>query len=166
MLVLFLVTVTFDLDLQTRPSKGPNTSSLWIWCRSIQQFARYFMHKQKNHKLTVPKTEPSAVHLLLIQYWTQMYCTYDFCNADCIIHYVVYVSVCCGGVLFGLISTSWQAMMMDMWCCLISLSVKLSISLKHTMVCQSRYDPVFILSYVLLLCLRAIVFSQNKQSIA
>ena len=26
----------FDLDLRTRLSKGPNTSSLWIWCKSIQ----------------------------------------------------------------------------------------------------------------------------------
>jgi len=37
---LSLVTLTFDLDIQTRPSEGPNTnsSSLQIWCKSVQQF--------------------------------------------------------------------------------------------------------------------------------
>jgi len=32
----WLVTLTFDLDLQTRPSKAPNMSSLCIWCNSVQ----------------------------------------------------------------------------------------------------------------------------------
>jgi len=31
--VLSLVTLTFDL--QTRPSEGPNTSSVWIWRKSV-----------------------------------------------------------------------------------------------------------------------------------
>jgi len=31
----------FDLDIQTRLSEGPNTSSLWIWRKSIQWFPRY-----------------------------------------------------------------------------------------------------------------------------
>ena len=39
--------LTFDLDLQTRPSEGPNTSSVWIWRKSVQRFPRYFIHKQK-----------------------------------------------------------------------------------------------------------------------
>jgi len=30
---LSLVTLTFDLDIQTRLNEGPNTSSLWIWCK-------------------------------------------------------------------------------------------------------------------------------------
>jgi len=29
--------LTFDLDLQTHLSEGPNTSSLWIWRKSVQQ---------------------------------------------------------------------------------------------------------------------------------
>jgi len=33
--VLSLVTLTFDLDIQTRPSKGPNVSSLYIWHKSV-----------------------------------------------------------------------------------------------------------------------------------
>jgi len=46
---LSLVTLTFDLylDLQTRPSEGPNTSSVWIWRKSVQRFPRYFIHKPK-----------------------------------------------------------------------------------------------------------------------
>jgi len=51
----------FDLDLQTRPSEGPNTSSVWIWCKSVQRFPRYLIHKQK-HRLMAPKIEPSVVH--------------------------------------------------------------------------------------------------------
>jgi len=39
--------LTFDLDLQTRPSQGPNTSSVWSWPKSVQRFPRYFIHKQK-----------------------------------------------------------------------------------------------------------------------
>jgi len=50
-----------DLYLQTRLSEGANTSSLQIWCKSVQRFPRYFIHKQK-HRLTAPKTEPSAIH--------------------------------------------------------------------------------------------------------
>jgi len=49
---LFLITLILDLDIQTRPSKGPNTSSLWISRKSVQQFPRYFIHKQKKRKVT------------------------------------------------------------------------------------------------------------------
>jgi len=50
---LSLVTLTFDLDIPTSPSERPNTSSMWIWHKSIQQFPRYFIHKQtkkQSHK--------------------------------------------------------------------------------------------------------------------
>jgi len=50
-----------DLDLQTCPNKGPNTSSMWIWCKSVQQFPGCFIHKQKKSQ-TAPKTEPYTVH--------------------------------------------------------------------------------------------------------
>ena len=30
--------LTFDLDIQTHPSEGSNTSSVWIWCKSVQRF--------------------------------------------------------------------------------------------------------------------------------
>jgi len=36
----FLVPGDLDLDLQTRPSEGPNTSSMRIWYKSVQQFPR------------------------------------------------------------------------------------------------------------------------------
>jgi len=38
--MLFLSPVTLTFDLQTRPHKGPNTSSVWIWHKSIQHFLR------------------------------------------------------------------------------------------------------------------------------
>jgi len=37
-----------DLDLQTRPSDGPNMSYMWIWRKAIQWFPRYFIHKKTN----------------------------------------------------------------------------------------------------------------------
>jgi len=55
--------LTFDLDLQTRPSEGPNTSSVWILRKSVQRFPKYFTHKQNTTDcMTAPKPEPSAVH--------------------------------------------------------------------------------------------------------
>jgi len=51
-----------DLDIQTRPSKGPNTSFVWLWRKSVQRFRRYLIHKQKINKKTALKTEPYAVH--------------------------------------------------------------------------------------------------------
>jgi len=56
---LSLVTLTFDLNIQTDPSEGPNTSSLWIWSKNVQRFPRYFIHKTKKSQ-TAPKTEPYA----------------------------------------------------------------------------------------------------------
>jgi len=34
--VFSLVILTFDLDIQNCPCEGPNTSSMWIWHKSIQ----------------------------------------------------------------------------------------------------------------------------------
>ena len=47
---LSLVTFTFDLDIQTCPSKGPNMSSMWIWSKSVQQFPRYFINKKSQRQ--------------------------------------------------------------------------------------------------------------------
>jgi len=48
---LFMVTLTFDLNIQTRPSEAPNAPSLWIWRKSVQQFPIYFINKT-NKKVT------------------------------------------------------------------------------------------------------------------
>jgi len=53
--LLSLVKLTFDLDIQTRPSEWPNTSSLWIWRKSVQPFQRYLIHKQTKKWQTAPK---------------------------------------------------------------------------------------------------------------
>ena len=42
--------LTFDLNLQTRPSEGPNTSSLWILRKSVQPFPRYLSDKLKKQE--------------------------------------------------------------------------------------------------------------------
>jgi len=47
---LSLVTLTCDLNIQTRPSEGLNASSLWIWHESVQRFPRYLSHKQNEKK--------------------------------------------------------------------------------------------------------------------
>jgi len=39
--------LTFDLDLQTRPSEGTNTSSVWIWRKSVQRFPRLSYRDKK-----------------------------------------------------------------------------------------------------------------------
>jgi len=39
-----------DLDLQARPSEGPNKPSVWIYRKSVQQFPRYLL---KTHFLSV-----------------------------------------------------------------------------------------------------------------
>jgi len=51
------MTLTFDLDIQTRPSEGPNTSSLWIWRNSVQRFPRYligYTNKVTDSAITQP----------------------------------------------------------------------------------------------------------------
>jgi len=55
----FFVPGDLDLDIQTPPSKGSNTSSLWIWHKYIQRFQGYLIHKQQKTKSeTELKTEP------------------------------------------------------------------------------------------------------------
>ena len=59
---LSLVALNFDLDLQTCPNEGPNSSSIWIWCKSVQRFQRYFICKQKTtDDGRRQKTQPSSV---------------------------------------------------------------------------------------------------------
>ena len=41
------VFVPGDLDIQTCPSKGPNMSSLLIWCKSVQWFPEIFHTETK-----------------------------------------------------------------------------------------------------------------------
>jgi len=55
------VFVPGDLDPQTHPSEEPNTSSMWMWHKSVQRFRRYFIHKQKT-QTDGAKTEPYAVY--------------------------------------------------------------------------------------------------------
>ena len=55
-----------NLQLQTRLSKEPNTSSCEYGAmrKSVQRFPRYFVYKHKKLQtdaVTLPKTEPSAV---------------------------------------------------------------------------------------------------------
>jgi len=42
-----VLTSTFDLDIQTLPSEGPSTSSLWVCRKSVQRFSICLKHKQK-----------------------------------------------------------------------------------------------------------------------
>jgi len=39
--------LTFDLDIQTLPCERPNTSSLWIWRKSVQRFPRFEAQTKK-----------------------------------------------------------------------------------------------------------------------
>ena len=58
---LSLVTLTFDLDIQTRPSEGPNMSSMWIWhnsIQSIQQFLRHFIPHHHNRFTALFRDHP------------------------------------------------------------------------------------------------------------
>jgi len=63
-----LVTLTFDPDIQTRLSKGPNTSSVWIWRKSVQRFPTYFIHKQKKPRTdsTKNRTFLSSLHVVMM----------------------------------------------------------------------------------------------------
>jgi len=46
---LSLVTLTFNLDTETRPSEGPDVSRR-VRRKSVQQFPKYLIHKQKTNK--------------------------------------------------------------------------------------------------------------------
>ena len=48
---LSLVTLIFDLHIHICPIDGPNTSSLWIWHKSVQRFPEIF-DLQTNKKVT------------------------------------------------------------------------------------------------------------------
>jgi len=61
---LSLMTLTFDLGIQTPPSEGPNTSSLWIWCKAVPKI----YHIQTKKSRSALKTEPSAVHCVRWKY--------------------------------------------------------------------------------------------------
>jgi len=50
--------LTFDLDIQTRPSEASNMCSLWTWRKSVQRFPRYLRYKRINKSQTALKTEP------------------------------------------------------------------------------------------------------------
>jgi len=59
---LFLVTLTFVLDIQTRPTEGPNTSSFEFGAiHSAVPEIGYFTHKQKSHRQRQNRTLRSAV---------------------------------------------------------------------------------------------------------
>jgi len=67
---LSLVTLTFDLDLQTHPSEESNTSSVWIWRKSVQQFLRYLTHKQKPQTDGAKnRTFRSSMHAIITSNW-------------------------------------------------------------------------------------------------
>jgi len=58
-----------DHDIQSHASEGPNTSSLWIWRKSIQWLLRCFIYKQKKSH-SAPRTEPlcSSLHAVKIAF--------------------------------------------------------------------------------------------------
>jgi len=64
--------LTFDLDIQTHPRGEPNTSSLWIWCKSVQHFPRYLIHKQK--KLEAKDVLPNINRTLAAMWVTLLPC--------------------------------------------------------------------------------------------
>jgi len=55
------VFVPSDLDLQTRPSEGPNTFRVNL-AQICSASPEIFHTQTKNHRLAAPKTESSAVH--------------------------------------------------------------------------------------------------------
>ena len=63
--VLSPVTLTFDLDVQTRPSEGRNTSSLWIWAQIRSAISEIF-DSQTNEKQTNKKKSHSAKNRTLL----------------------------------------------------------------------------------------------------
>ena len=55
----------YDLDIQTCPSDGSETSSLWIWRKSVQRFPIYFIHKQKRHSSAQNRTLSSSLRAVI-----------------------------------------------------------------------------------------------------
>jgi len=64
-----MVTLTFDLDLQTRLSEGPNTSFGWKQRKSVQRFPRYFIHKQKTQTDSAKNRTFCGYYYQLFWYW-------------------------------------------------------------------------------------------------
>jgi len=63
---LFLVTLTFDLDIQTRPIEGPNTSSFEFGAiHSALPEIGYFTHKQKSHRQRQNRTLRSSLRVVV-----------------------------------------------------------------------------------------------------
>ena len=58
---LSLVTLTFDLELQTRPSEGPTRLPCECGANPFSG-SRDISCTSRKTRLTAPKTEPSAVH--------------------------------------------------------------------------------------------------------
>jgi len=52
---------SFDLDLETCLSEGPNTTFV-VNVAQIRSTVPEIFHTQKDHRLTAPKTTPIAVH--------------------------------------------------------------------------------------------------------
>jgi len=63
--VFLWVTLTFDRDIQTRPSQGPNMSSLWIWRKSVQPFQRHLFTKTRNKRTKKLITDSAKNRTLL-----------------------------------------------------------------------------------------------------
>ena len=67
MLFLSLVTLTFDLDLQTCPSEGPNTSSVWIWHKSVPEIFHTLTKKPQTDG-TRNRTFHSSLHAVKVMF--------------------------------------------------------------------------------------------------
>jgi len=52
----------FGLDIQTHPSEGPNTPSLWIWCKATQRLPDIFRTQtRKSHSTQKNRTLRSSL---------------------------------------------------------------------------------------------------------
>jgi len=70
---VFLSLVTLTFDFQTCPSKGPNTYSMCIWHKSVQQFRRYLVHKQKTEPTGRDGQEYAVQHLMILPFLSRMH---------------------------------------------------------------------------------------------
>ena len=59
--------IPVDLDIQTHLSERPNMSSLWIWCKSVQQFAETF-HTQTKSQTAKNRTLCSLLCAVISNY--------------------------------------------------------------------------------------------------
>jgi len=56
--MMILTPLTFDPDLQTRPSDGPNMYSVRIWRKSVQRFPEIFHAQTKKPQIDGAKNRP------------------------------------------------------------------------------------------------------------